>query len=238
MTQPDITPERLEAEGTHQHHPGGEAVSDLERVLNIARLDRASAWPPLTSDRRRLIDDAKEELTTITAERDELARKLAMQEKNYLTLVDRIRMASTETHGASGLCCGLREQEKHRADAAEAKVRELEGKLEATEGNLASYKMLYHVAINAADRVFQVDSTKPPPLLPDFLKLGDCKFEGVVKLAEAYLELQAKLAAVSEAGETLLFAIDQWRKGAYRVEGCQLAERNFKAAIVEAVKES
>jgi Pyruvate/2-oxoacid:ferredoxin oxidoreductase gamma subunit len=49
--------------------------------------------------------------------------------------------------------------------------------------------------------------------------------------------LQAKLAAVREAGETLLFAMDQWRKGAYRVEGCQLAERNLKAAIAATVKE-
>jgi hypothetical protein len=186
-------------------------------------------------------------IESLTAERDELARKLGEAEQaarawnalmTGLAAVDELdHDENVEKYKQIDSYIKAWEKQKHRADAAEAKVRELEGKLEATEGNLASYKMLYHVAINAADRVFQVDSTKPPPLLPDFLKLGDCKFEGVVKLAEAYLELQAKLAAVSEAGETLLFAIDQWRKGAYRVEGCQLAERNLKAAIAEAVKE-
>lgn len=98
---------------------------------------------------------------------------------------------------------GEREVEKHRAETAEARVRELEAKLKSTEGCLTSYKLLYDVAISAADRVFQVDSTKPPPLLPGFLQLGDCKFEGVVKLAEAYKELQAKLAAATEEIETL-----------------------------------
>lgn len=52
------------------------------------------------------------------------------------------------------------------------------------------WKQLGTEALDAVDRVFQVDSTKPPPLLPDFLLAGESKFGGVVKLAEAYLELR------------------------------------------------
>jgi hypothetical protein len=73
-----------------------------------------------------------------------------------------------------------------------------------------NYKFSYDKAINAVDSVFQVDHTKPPPLLPDFLRLGDCKFEGVVKLAKAYIELEqdnARLRAEVDVKSQILLDI-------------------------------
>ena len=48
----------------------------------------------------------------------------------------------------------------------------------------------YKRALACVDRVFQEDSTKPPPILPDFCKLGDDKFEAVIHLAEAYARIK------------------------------------------------
>lgn len=47
----------------------------------------------------------------------------------------------------------------------------------------------YQHAVECVDFVFKVDSKKPPPLLPDFIEAGDCKFEGVILLAEKYKQL-------------------------------------------------
>jgi len=50
----------------------------------------------------------------------------------------------------------------------------------------------FNHAIECVDRAFQVDSRKPPPILPDFLSLGEDKFKGVIKLAAAYKALLAE----------------------------------------------
>lgn len=55
------------------------------------------------------------------------------------------------------------------------------------------YRELHRHSLNCVDRVFQADSTKSAPLLPDFLQYGDDKFEGVIKLAEAYLADKSRL---------------------------------------------
>jgi hypothetical protein len=55
---------------------------------------------------------------------------------------------------------------------------------------LRQYKAVYEHAIECVDRVFQIDSRKPPPLLPNFARLGECKFRAVIRLAEDYLRLQ------------------------------------------------
>lgn len=78
---------------------------------------------------------------------------------------------------------------------SEATLSEKVADLERERNNLA---YLYAKALEAVDRVFQTDCTKRPPLLPDFLGLGDCKFKGVVKLAKAYLELEAENARLRE----------------------------------------
>lgn len=52
------------------------------------------------------------------------------------------------------------------------------------------YKIAFDHAIECVDRVFQVESKKPPPLLPNFARLGECKFRAVIRLAEDYLRLQ------------------------------------------------
>lgn len=76
----------------------------------------------------------------------------------------------------------LREELK----AAQTHIKELEYRL-------ANLQKAFGHAIGCVDRVFQQDNTQPLPILPDFLKLGEDKFEGVVKLALAYKELEKEV---------------------------------------------
>jgi septal ring factor EnvC (AmiA/AmiB activator) len=74
---------------------------------------------------------------------------------------------------------------QHDSRHAWARVSELETEL----GRL---RKLHNEALDCVDEVFQSDSTKPPPVLPDFLMAGEDKFEGVIKLAERYKQLLSK----------------------------------------------
>jgi hypothetical protein len=65
------------------------------------------------------------------------------------------------------------------------------------------YRELFENAIKNIDRVFQVAHRQHPPLLPDFLKLGEDKFEGAIRLAIAYLKEQKRNAALVAACERI-----------------------------------
>lgn len=65
--------------------------------------------------------------------------------------------------------------------------------VKAERDSLKQYKTMFLHALECVDRVFQVESKKPAPLLPDFLKLGECKFRGVERLAVAYLKAAKEL---------------------------------------------
>ena len=58
---------------------------------------------------------------------------------------------------------------------------------------VAMFEKLYSHAIECVDKVFQ-DCSKHEAMLPDFLKLGESKFNGVVTLAEKYKALLAENA--------------------------------------------
>lgn len=80
--------------------------------------------------------------------------------------------------------------------AARAEIKEtaerIRADLNAARAELGQYKQSHDRAIECVDRVFQVRSDRPPPLLPDFLTLGDDKFEGVEALAKEYIASQAE----------------------------------------------
>lgn len=57
------------------------------------------------------------------------------------------------------------------------------------EQELSMYKKLYEKALKCVDEAFQSWSGHTP-ILPDFLMIGEDKFEGVVKLAKAYRDLK------------------------------------------------
>lgn len=69
------------------------------------------------------------------------------------------------------------------AEQLSQRIRDLEAKC----AELEQFKTLFNHALDCLNQVFQVESRKPPPLLPDFLKLGEDKFRGAVRLAVAYL---------------------------------------------------
>jgi hypothetical protein len=224
-------------------------LSDTEIASKVRMLTRSDL------DHELVVCAARDRIMSLTAERDELARKLGEAEAKLVRFDeantpfedrdDRIEIFKRDGQpwwnhcvkdigGETGPYKTWREayraaegfinwdREQHRADAAEAKCGEL-------EGELRQYKKLFIHAIECVDRVFQVESRKPAPLLPDFLKLGECKFRGVERLAKAYLQLQAKLAAVRDLANearSLIMAVK--------------IERAYEAvlAIAETVKES
>lgn len=69
---------------------------------------------------------------------------------------------------------------------------------------LKQFENLYSHAINCVDRVFQIDSKKPRPLLPNFARLGECKFRAVIRLAEEYAALKNKLANERASGNQVI----------------------------------
>jgi hypothetical protein len=75
----------------------------------------------------------------------------------------------------------------NNAPAIAARERELERERE-------NYKFMYDKAIKAVDDAFQ-EYSGHDAILPDFLQPGDCKFTGVMKLANAYKEQRDQLAA-------------------------------------------
>ena len=69
--------------------------------------------------------------------------------------------------------------------------------LRARIAELEQYKTLYSHALDCVDRVFQVCKEIPNPILPDFATLGESKFQAVIRLAEAYKELERANAELS-----------------------------------------
>lgn len=67
------------------------------------------------------------------------------------------------------------------AQSDKCRIRELEAEVK-------TYKGLFDRALACVDDVFQ-EYTGHVPMLPDFLMAGDDKFEGVKKLAKAYITL-------------------------------------------------
>ena len=67
---------------------------------------------------------------------------------------------------------------------------------------VAMFEKLYGHAIECVDKVFQ-DCSKHEAMLPDFLKLRESKFNGVVTLAEKYKALLAEIARLRAENEEL-----------------------------------
>lgn len=98
-----------------------------------------------------------------------------------------------------------------------------------------NYKLSYDKAINAVDAVFQVDSSKPPPLLPNFLKLGDCKFVGIVKLAQAYKQTSERLANAEQTICSALYWLQQYKNDADNATHAKRMLDNYRVLVMGAV---
>lgn len=57
---------------------------------------------------------------------------------------------------------------------------------------------LWETCLAALDEVFQIDSTRPAPILPQFCAPGESKIEAIKKLAHAYLDAIAQRDAPME----------------------------------------
>lgn len=66
------------------------------------------------------------------------------------------------------------------------------------------YRKLFESALSNVDRVFQLCSENPEPILPDFAILGEDKFRAVVRLAEDYKRLRSRLASIREKLEQIV----------------------------------
>ena len=104
--------------------------------------------------------------------------------------------------------------------------------LAALRAECEQYKQCYRHALDCVDRVFQVCSEIPNPVLPDFCQLGESKFAACVRLADEYVSLQAQLTAALARAERL--------EGALR-EIAELTERRqlpLTAQINDAAREA
>jgi hypothetical protein len=99
-----------------------------------------------------------------------------------------------ELHGMiTGQRMGLRRFiRKQAAEIATLAAERDEARVKACELN--QYKQLFANALDCVDRVFQVCTEIPNPILPDFASLGEDKFKAVIRLAKAYAEQAAELA--------------------------------------------
>lgn len=61
--------------------------------------------------------------------------------------------------------------------------------IESLERELEDWKKRFFSALESVDEVFQYSYTNPKPLLPHFLRAGEDKFKGVIKLAKEYVRL-------------------------------------------------
>lgn len=68
-----------------------------------------------------------------------------------------------------------------------------------------NFKYWFSKYADAVDRVFQKSSENPNPILPDFLHPGDCKLDGIVRLAKEF-------AATRAAFERLTKQRDAWKQ--------------------------
>ena len=113
----------------------------------------------------------------------------------------------------------------------------LRSMLDGAYRETAMYRTLFERALASVDCAFQVDSGKPSPILPDYCRLGEDKFEAVERLAKDYRELKAEnerlRAIVGKLPKTAdgipvtpgmtLYAIHAERYGdEYRIEGDQI----------------
>jgi hypothetical protein len=110
-----------------------------------------------------------------------------------------------------------------------------ESRAVAAEQARDQYKELTNRALKAVDRVFQVGGQAEPPILPDFLLVGSCKFEGVVKLAEEYRKVCQER---DEARKLYSDHLAKWGDKSCRdaLADAELAIRERDAEIAEARK--
>lgn len=96
------------------------------------------------------------------------------------------------------------------------------------------YEKLYQHAIDCVDRVFQECTENPKPILPDFLGIGEDKFDGVVKLAEKYRAVSDKLAAVTDKLEKYKLALIERQDfcGAAAVKDCLQLLSGFEPKLL------
>lgn len=111
---------------------------------------------------------------------------------------------------------------------------ELLEEVDRLNAQLEIYQRLYSKAIDCVDRVFQTGAHEEPPLLPDFLLLGDDKFTGVVKLAEDYLRLRAALELIAQVRHVSGSAQGAFRSN-LKIADAALAGKDLRS--VEAVEE-
>lgn len=105
-------------------------------------------------------------------------------------------------------------------DYDEERVVRAVAKLQAENDSLLVYKELHRKALECVDSVFQ-EWGGHTPLLPDFLYVGDDKFEGVVKLAREYILVRDQLRQLrqshADAVEAAVREIEFGKSKGYKV---------------------
>jgi hypothetical protein len=108
----------------------------------------------------------------------------------------------------NGVIASRQVESEHLRDRCESYLRQIESlkkcllakceKVADLKDSQHRLKREFEYALNCVDRVFQPGGQPEPPLLPDFLRFGESKFQGVVKLAEEYIRIEAERRTMIE----------------------------------------
>lgn len=100
---------------------------------------------------RRWLREADQAWYAKLSAADEEVRRLTEELATANTKIDEMNISSRRNHGASGLCCQLREFERDRAIALQAKLGQAEILNTSLQANLANYRTAAEVEARCAD---------------------------------------------------------------------------------------
>lgn len=168
------------------------------------------AWKEPAAYRSDEICRLREEVASLERERNQALREneqLKAELAAALTIAERIDRweadlkAESERRIAAELELATLRNLRVEFSLIRTENKLLKEELASVKRHDESVSLAFNECMEHIDRVFQVEGGKPPPLLPDFLRLGESKPEGVYKLAKEYLRLKAELAPLRKLVE-------------------------------------
>jgi hypothetical protein len=179
------------------------------------RRNAEEATPILEAIDRLAAENA--ELLTLGENNDPMRRKMRGIIKRLVSQRDRLAAENEELRQSLEL--GAYRRIEMRMLAAEAELTALRQE----NAELRLYKRLHEHALACVDDVFQ-DYNGHEAMLPDFLALGECKFEGVKVLASAFIASQAHLETLREEARNQLAELAALRQERERLTSKQGAK--------------
>ena len=163
-------------------------MSDIEQIVSkLRRMANYSDYPECCEWDQVCMDDAADLIEKITA-------ALAASEARCQSLTEECQRQVEQ--------CRVSQENSARHLNTIGNLRTDLATSEARCARLAEHDEMVEKCFNATweylDSVFQVDSTKPPPLLPNYCQLGERKDAAVIRLAKDYIAMREHISRLEE----------------------------------------